>query len=192
MTKRKISEIYLDKNGQQIEPFEVTRSENEDCSNTIFFCCIATVPDGFSLSFDEPFTNFCFDFSDLSCCLENTTLNTIPNPCGDGTEISCSVDVQAVKLVGCARMLASVGSIVPNDTRNGTETGCAVSCSTTTCVNQTLTFTCDAEPPCTPCYEVERSFAEFTLSTDECDREILIAEAIVYLNFIGCNDCDCF
>ncbi|WLR42171.1 hypothetical protein LC087_15725 [Bacillus carboniphilus] len=203
MTKRKVYEIYIDKNGEKINPEDMNLLDfypsegptgptgSGDCENTVTFCCIATVPDGFSLSedFDETLTSICWDFSDVNCCLETTVLDTIPNPCGDGTEISCSIEVQAVKLVGCARMVASAGPLTA-DTGLGNQ--CTVSCSTTTCVNQTLNYTCDSEPPCRPCFQVTSSINEFFLSEDECGRQILVVESCAFLEFIGCDECDCF
>ena len=176
--------VFYNKKGEKVEPFEIKKKEGE-CKNTIDFCCIADVPDGFTL--DIKFLDLCVDISDLKCCLETKTVETtVNNPC-DG-ELTCLVDIQAVRLVGCVRVTASTGPLKAIKNPFIFEDNCAISCDTTVCVDQILDFTCDQIPPCDPCYEVVAVGAVFVPFIDECGREAVKVEGEMFLDFIGCDE----
>ncbi len=175
--------LYIDSKGEVIDYLDLPVKSQQECDNTIKFCCIATVPDGFII---PSLINIavCFDFSQLDCCIETRdTTCEVPNPC-NGT-LTCPVEIQAVRLVGCARMSAKGGELKPIS--GFSLNSCTVSCETTTCVDQIIGFTCGKIPPCKPCYEVLGGTVSFILTTDDCGRQILVVQAELPINFIGCD-----
>ncbi len=185
MSNKQVMRLCINGKGEKIDPDEFKIETQQGCDNSINFCCTAVVPDGFVLDF-ETLTS-CVDFSDLSCCLEarETTCN-VPNPC-NGT-LTCPVEIQAVRLVGCARLYACSGPVSPvSGACSQTPGSCTINCETTTCVNQILAFTCGKTPPCEPCFEPIGSAFRFTLATDQCGRQILMVQGAASVRFIGCD-----
>ncbi|MEW9502478.1 hypothetical protein [Jeotgalibacillus marinus] len=178
--------VFYNNKGEKVKPFEIDIRQDE-CQNFIDFCCIADVPDGFTLETIDPvLTDICPDFSALKCCLETQKIETTVNsPCDE--ELTCLVDLQAVRLVGCVRITANTGPLIPNQTPF-LENNCTVNCGTTVCVDQILAFTCDQTPPCVPCYKVIALAAFFVPFIDECGREAVRVDGRIFLDFIGCDE----
>lgn len=178
--------VYFNKKGEIVDYSDIQLEEKIECNRAIRFCCISTVPDGFIL--DSDITNFaiCLDISDLSCCLETkTTTCEVTDTCY-GT-LKCPVDIQAVRLVGCSRLLVNFGDITPISSGLG-PTKCSISCNTTTCVNQIIGFTCDKTLPCEPCFDIFGAAASFSITLDNCGRQAVSLEFFAFVEF---NKSDC-
>ena len=182
--------VCYNNKGEKVESVEI-ETKQEECQNFIDFCCIADVPEGFTLDplVNPNLTDFCVDLSALKCCLETKTVETrVENPC-EVRDLNCLVDIQAVRLVGCIRVTANIGPLIPNQPPfAGRTTNCTANCNTTVCVDQILNFTCDQIPPCDPCYEVRFTSASFGQFIDECGREAVRIAGQVVLDFVGCDE----
>ncbi|NDI33853.1 hypothetical protein [Chengkuizengella sediminis] len=179
--------LFYNSEGEKVDPFEIEIREDE-CQNFIDFCCIANVPDGFfKPDFTDPtLEDFCIDISELKCCLETQKVEaTVNNPCNG--ELTCLTEIQAVRLVGCVRITANTGPILPIQSPFAVDS-CTVNCSTTVCVDQILDFTCNQTPPCIPCYEIEAAGAIFAPLTDACGREVVRVQGRIFLKFVGCGE----
>ncbi|MFS1518615.1 hypothetical protein V1503_19440 [Bacillus sp. SCS-151] len=177
--------LTVNSNGDVIPSLVV--NQQDDCDNVISFCCTSVVPDGFRLPSIE---NICisFDFSELDCCLETfETTGVVNNPC-NGT-LECPVDIEAVRLVGCARMHANFGELKPIDgiTLNISNTPCTICCDLTKCVDQIIDFTCGQKPPCRDCFKVDGYDVVTELTTDFCGRQIVVLNVDLVVEFTGCS-----
>ncbi|WP_214483118.1 hypothetical protein [Bacillus sp. SM2101] len=175
----------IDKNGEAINPMVV--EQQDECNNVISFCCTSVVPDGFLLPTIDQLC-ISFDFSDLDCCLETfQSTGVVNNPC-NGT-LECPIDIEAVRLVGCARMHANFGELKPKKgiTLNISNTPCTICCDTTTCVDQIIDFTCGQKPPCRDCFDITGFIPSIDLTTDPCGRQIVILKVDLVVDFTGCS-----
>ncbi|MCG8538372.1 MAG: hypothetical protein MJA82_00340 [Clostridia bacterium] len=176
--------VYLNKKGEIVDYTDIQFEEKIECNRIIKFCCISTVPDGFILDFNPRNFAICLDTSELSCYLETkTTTCEVTDPCY-GT-LKCPVDIQAVRLVGCSRLLVNYGHITPISGLGSTK--CSICCNTTTCVNQVIGFTCD-KTLCEPCFDIFGSAISFSITTDNCGRQAVVVEFFAFVEFIE-SDC---
>ncbi len=174
--------VYFNKKGEIVDYADIQFEEKIECNRTIKFCCISTVPDGFILDFNNNFA-ICLDTSDLSCCLETkTTTCEVTDTCY-GT-LKCPVDIQAVRLVGCSRLLANFGDIRPI---SGIGSNCSICCNTTTCVNQVIGFTCD-KTPCEPCFDIRGSAISLSITNDTGGRQAVVIEYFAFVELVK-SDC---
>ncbi|MEW9503099.1 hypothetical protein [Jeotgalibacillus marinus] len=172
-----------DLRNKKIEIIDPPVGVQQECVNVISFCCTSVVPDGFMIeSEDDPC--IALDFSELECCLETIeTTGTVVNPCNG--ELECPVFIEAVRIVGCARMHANVGPLNPISGMVINEP-CSICCDTTTCVNQIIDFTCGQEPPCLDCFEITETTFDLALTTDPCGRQLVVINVQVGVEFQGC------
>lgn len=171
--------------GERVDPDEVpVRKAKNKCNRIINFCCTSTVPDGFYIE-KLMLVGLCVDVSEINCCLENMQDKVkVPDPCND--MLRCPVDIQAVRLVGCAKIHVSVGALIPKSGVSDKE--CSVSCNTITCVDQVIAFTCGEKPPCKDCYKMRFIIGKIGLKRDKCGRQVVVVKAKAFLEFTGCGN----
>ncbi|OEH94239.1 hypothetical protein [Bacillus solimangrovi] len=160
----------------------------DECDNIITLCCTTTVPDGFVIGDDLDKVCIAIDKSELDCCLEPfETTAEVDNPCNG--KLICPVTIQAVRLVGCARMHVNVGDLMPVDgfILYPEPQACTVCCDTTTCVNQIIDFTCGQVTPCEGCFDFTGVFVECKSGTDDCGRQTITVQVTLVVEFIGCD-----
>lgn len=179
-----VSYNNMDEEKKDSQQMKVTKLD-EECDETIEFCCTTTVPEGFKIN-DVNCVNICADFSELDCTLENREEKVwVDDPCDDG-QIECPIVIQAVRLVGCARFLANVGPLEANLGVN--ENGCTVCCVTAVGVNQVIAFVCDETPPCSECFIIKNiTLKKVTCDEDDCGRQVVTVMARAFVEFTGCD-----
>ncbi|HAQ08458.1 MAG TPA: hypothetical protein DCR24_13410 [Bacillus bacterium] len=177
--------FYFNDKGEMIDP--PVDVQQEGCDNFIGLCATAVVPDGYTFLFN-PFRDFraCTDVSELNCVLSREeTEATIPNLCGG--ELTCPVTIDAVRLVGCVRVLANLGDLRPKQSGPSTPFPCQLCFAETACVNQVIGYTCAEDACAEDCFVIP--FGELfvpTVTTDGCGRQIVSTVIRLFVQFAGC------
>ncbi len=192
MTKTRIKDgepiykAYYNSKGEEIKAPESQVNETDTCKDTIDFCCIAPIPEGFVLSssINPQLTNACFNTSELSCCLEKKTVECeVDDPCNG--ILTCPVDIQSVRLVGTLRITANIGPILSLDEEFGGN--CTANCFTAVNVDQIIAFTCNQKIPCVPCFKPVYILVIFIPIIDACGRPAVQIVGEVRVEFVGCE-----
>ena len=205
--------LYFDEKGRKIPTLDLPIFENGDCHPSVGFCCVAPVPEGFEIAaLDPSLAHVCVDVSGVSCTVERQEVHaTVDNPCNG--EIHVPVMLQAVRMVGCIRMLASAGPVspispaptptptaTPMPTPTPTSTPiihpsgsqCTVSCAQTVCINEVVGYLDDEEyMECMDCYEVRGSEFDLSLTYNACGHQEVLIMGRMYFEFTECDECDC-